>query len=154
MKPRTSLSQTEVDQIINSCKTCTVAMVDLEGKPYVLPFNFGYKEGRLYIHSGPEGKKIDIWKKNPEVCISFSTDYELNIRHENVACSYSMKYRSVLFHGKVTPVTDLDEKDRILNIVMGKYTQRNNFSYNTPALKNVAVFEIEIQKQESRSYLY
>ncbi|HZJ74805.1 MAG TPA: pyridoxamine 5'-phosphate oxidase family protein [Perlabentimonas sp.] len=154
MKPRTNLSQTEVDQIINSCKTCTVAMVDLEGKPYVLPFNFGYKEGRLYIHSGPEGKKIDIWKKNPEVCISFSTDYELNIRHENVACSYSMKYRSVLFHGKVTPVTDLDEKDRILNIVMGKYTQRNNFSYNTPALKNVAVFEIEIQKQESRSYLY
>ncbi|MFA5648384.1 MAG: pyridoxamine 5'-phosphate oxidase family protein [Bacteroidales bacterium] len=154
MKPRTNLSQTEIDQIINSCEACMVGMVDLEGKPYVLPFSFGFKDGRLFIHSGPEGKKIDIWKEKPEVCISFSTDYKMNMRHENVACSYSMKYRSVLIHGKVEPITDLDEKARILNIVMGKYSGRNDFSYGIPALTNVAVFEIIIQKQESRSYLY
>lgn len=154
MKPRFNLHQDEIDQIISRSETCTVAMVDLEGNPYVLPFNFGYKSGKLFIHSGPEGKKIDIWKKNPRVCISFSTDYKINARHEDVACSYSMKYRSVLVHGKVLPITDLDEKARILNIIMEKYSGRADFTYGKPALANVAVFEIEISRVESRAYLY
>ncbi len=154
MKPRVNLPQSEVDQIINSCEACMVAMVDLTGKPYVLPFNFGYKDGRLYIHSGPEGKKIDIWKINPDVCVSFSSEYKMNIRHEDVACSYSMKYKSVLIHGTVKFIDDLDEKARVLNVIMEKYSGRADFNYGKPALANVAVFEIELNKIESRAYLY
>jgi len=154
MKPRVNLPQNEIDEIINSCDACMVAMVDLQGNPYVLPFNFGYTGGKLYIHSGPEGKKIDIWKSNPKVCVSFSSNYEMNIRHENVACSYSMKYKSVLVYGKVVSVPDLDEKARILNVIMQKYSGRNDFTYGKPALENVAVFEIAIDKVESRAYLH
>jgi uncharacterized protein len=154
MKPRVDLPQDEIDQIINSCEACMVGMVDLEGKPYVLPFNFGYKGGRLYIHSGPEGKKIEIWKSNPSVCVSFSSHYKMNIRHEDVACSYSMKYKSVLIHGKVSFIKDLDEKARVLNVIMEKYSGRADFNYGTPALENVGVFEILIEKIESRAYLY
>lgn len=154
MKPRTNLPQAEIDEIINSCDACMVGMVDLEGNPYVLPFNFGYSGGKLYIHSGPTGKKIDIWEKNPKVCISFSSDYQINIRNEEVACSYSMKYKSVLVHGKVVSISDLDEKARILNIVLQKYSGRNDFSYGKPALINVAVFEIQVDKVESRAYLH
>lgn len=154
MKPRTNLSQKEIDEIINNCDVCTVGMVDLDGSPYVLPFNFGYKDGKLYLHSGPEGKKIDVWKKNPQVCVSFSTDYEMNIRHENVACSYSMKYKSVLIHGGIVQVQDLDCKAIILNIIMEKYSGRSDFSYSRPALENVSVFEIKTEKIESRNYLY
>jgi uncharacterized protein len=154
MKPRVDLPKDEVDKIINSCDACVVAMVDLEGKPYVLPFNFGYKDGRLYIHSGPEGKKIDIWNVNNCVCISFSTDYKMNIRHENVACSYSMKYKSVLVHGNLNSIVELDKKAEALNVIMEKYSGRNDFTYNNPALVNVAVFEIAINKVESRVYGY
>ena len=154
MKPRTNLPQDEINQIISKCEACVVGMVDLQGKPYVLPFNFGYKDGKLYIHSGPEGKKIDIWEKNPYVCVSFSTDYKMNIRHETVACSYSMKYRSVLMHGKVKSVDDLEQKAQVLNIIMEKYSGKSDFSYNEPALANVNVFEIEISEIESRAYLY
>lgn len=154
MKPQTNLLQAEVYQIINSCNVCTVGMVDLEGNPYVLPFNFGYSNGKLYIHSGPTGKKNTIWEKNPKVCISFSSDYQMNIRHEEVACSYSMKYRSVLVHGKLVPINGLDEKARVLNIVMQKYSGRSDFTYGKPALVNVAVFEIEVDKVESRVYLH
>lgn len=154
MKPRVNLLQTEIDQIINSCEACVIGMVDLNGDPYVLPFNFGYKDGKLYIHSGPEGKKIDIWKNNPKVCISFSSDYKMNIRHENVACSYSMKYKSVLIYGRVESITELDEKAKILNIIMEKYSGRSDFEYSKPAILNVGVFEIHIDKIESRAYLY
>jgi hypothetical protein len=154
MKPRVNLSQTEVDAIINSCEVCVVGMIDLKGNPYVLPFNFGYKNGKLFIHSGPDGKKIDAWKSDPRVCVSFSSDYKMNIRHENVACSYSMKYKSVLIHGNIKPITSIDEKAAVLNIIMEKYSGKKDFTYSQPALVNVCVFQIDISEIESRAYLY
>jgi len=154
MKVRTNLTNDEIEGIINRCEVCTIGMIDLEKGPYVLPFNFGYKDNRLFIHSGPEGKKLKIWEKDSRVCISFSSDYKLNIRHENVACSYSMRYRSVLIYGNVVPISDLEEKAKALNVIMEKYSGQADFTYNKPALVNVKVFEISIQKLEGRIYGY
>ena len=100
----------ELERIIEKCQVCHLSMVDLEGKPYVLPFNFGYEADTFYLHSAPVGKKIDILKKNNEVCLAMSTDYELRSQNENVACSYGWKYRSVLAYGKVEFIEDMDEK--------------------------------------------
>lgn len=154
MKSRSGISQVEIDQIINGSIVCHLAMIDNEGLPYVIPLNFGYQEGRLYIHCAPEGKKIEIWKHNPKVCIAFSTDYEMRIQNEKVACSYSMKYRSVLVHGEVTPILELDRKMQVLNFVMEKYAGKSDYSYSKPALENVTVFEIKIDRVESRVYGY
>ena len=38
---------------------CRVAMMD-GNLPYIVPFNYGYRDGCIYIHSAPEGKKIDL----------------------------------------------------------------------------------------------
>ena len=154
MKSRSGISQREIDQIINGSIVCHIAMVDNDGLPYVIPFNFAYKDGRLYIHSAPEGKKIEIWKHNPKICIAFSTDYEMRIQNEKVACSYSMKYRSVLVHGELTPITEFESKILVLNIVMEKYASKSDFSYSKPAVENVKVFEVKIDRLESRVYGY
>jgi uncharacterized protein len=154
MKSRSGISQQEIDQIINGSIVCHIAMIDNEGLPYVIPFNFGYKEGRLYIHTAPEGKKIEIWKNNPKVCVAFSTDYEMRIQNEKVACSYSMKYRSVLIHGELMPVNEADSKIQVLNTVMKKYAGKSDFEYSKPALDNVKVFEIKINGVEGRVYGY
>lgn len=154
MKSRSDLTTSEIEQIISDSIACHVSMIDTEGNPYVLPFNFAYKVGKLYIHSAPEGKKIEAWHKNPKVCVAFSTNYEMRIQSEKVACSYSMRYRSVLMHGEVSPITDYDEKLEILNLIMEKYTGRRDFSYNKPAVQNVKVFEIKISKVEGRIYGY
>lgn len=154
MKSRSDLSKDEINQIINKCEVCTIGMLDGENGPYVLPFNFGYKDDRLYIHSGPQGKKIEIWEKDNRVCVSFSTDYQMRIQNESVACSYSMRYRSALVYGKVLPVLDPSEKERVLNVIMEKYSGKSKFAYSKPALENVKVFEIVVEKTESRSYGY
>jgi len=154
MNSRFNLSQAEIDQIINDSIVCHVSMVDTNGSPYVLPFNFGYKKGKLYIHCAPEGKKIKIWEANPRVCIAFSTDYKMRIQNETVACSYSMRYKSVLIYGTLHPITDNNEKIDILNIVMEKYTGKTNFTYSTPAVNNVKVFEIKSEKIEGKIYGY
>jgi uncharacterized protein len=139
MKKFELTSREEIDEIIGKCSVCSLAMVD-DGKPYCVPMNFGYDNGIIYLHGAPFGRKIDVLKKNPEVCISFYSDEALNVRHENVACSYSMKFKSVLAHGSVSFVDDLDEKARILNVVMKNYCGRDDFSYSKPALEGVCIF--------------
>jgi nitroimidazol reductase NimA-like FMN-containing flavoprotein (pyridoxamine 5'-phosphate oxidase superfamily) len=154
MKSRSGISQREIDQIINDSIVCHISMIDTDGLPYVLPFNFGYKDGRLFIHCAPEGKKIEIWEKNPMVCVAFSTGYEMRIQNETVACSYSMKYRSVLIHGELLPIDGYDSKIEILEIIMEKYSGKTNFSYNRPSVDNVKVFEIKVGRVEGRVYGY
>ena len=45
---------TEIEAIIRKCPYCTVGITDLEGNPYVVPMNFAYRDGIIYLHSGPE----------------------------------------------------------------------------------------------------
>lgn len=149
MRTRMSFDKLEIKQIIDKCDTCYLGMVDPEGLPYVLPFNFGYEENVVYLHSAPSGRKIDIIKNNPNVCIAFSTDHKLFYRHEPVACSYGMDYRSVLAFGKIVFIEEYEEKVKVLNVIMRKYAGRD-FSYNPPAVNNVAIYKVEISKIEAK----
>ncbi|HKK10665.1 MAG TPA: pyridoxamine 5'-phosphate oxidase family protein [Bacteroidales bacterium] len=154
MRVKTLQYPEQKEDIIKRCQVCNVAMTDENQNPYVLPFNFAYADGALYLHSAPEGRKIDILTKNPRVCVSFSTDYELYHQNENVACSYSMRYRSVLVYGEVEFIDLLDEKKRILNKIMAHYTGKEEFNYNLPALKNVKIFKVNISQMDGRTFGY
>ncbi len=139
----------KIRDIINKCDACYLGMCDPAGKPYVLPFNFGYEDGFIYLHMAAEGKKVAALKNNPEVCVAFSTDHKLFHRNEGVACSYGMHYRSVLAYGKAVFVEDYDEKVRIMNVTMRKYTGKD-FPYNKPAINNVCVVSIAIEQIEGK----
>lgn len=133
----------EIEEIILSSNgVCSLSMID-NGKPYCIPMNFGYDSGIIYFHGAPNGRKIEVLNNNPDVCVSFYSNAELNVRHENVACSYSMKFKSVLAHGKISFVDDVKEKQRIMNIIMKNYSGRDNFVISKPALENVNMFYLE-----------
>jgi nitroimidazol reductase NimA-like FMN-containing flavoprotein (pyridoxamine 5'-phosphate oxidase superfamily) len=140
-------------EIISSCKVCCIGMVDKNNNPYVLPFNFGIKDEYIWFHSSKDGKKIETLKNNPKVCVSFSTDYELGNRDEHVACSYFMKYKSVLVYGEIETITDYDKKIEGMNIIMNQYTKRDDFKYNLPAINNVNIFKLKINNITGRYYI-
>lgn len=153
MHHRFITDQKEIDEIISRCEVCYVSMVDENNLPYVLPFNFGYKEGVIFLHSSKKGLKIDILRKNPSVCIAFSTDHKLRHQSEQVACSYSMKYRSVLAYGKVEFIDDIDQKVEFLNTFMTHYSDRD-FQYNAPALREVCTYKVKVEKFTAKIYGY
>jgi nitroimidazol reductase NimA-like FMN-containing flavoprotein (pyridoxamine 5'-phosphate oxidase superfamily) len=144
----------QVEPIIQSCKVCHVAMVDADNMPYVLPFNFGYHNGIIYLHSDPQGKKINILKNNPNVCINFTTDHELFHITENIACSYGMRYKSVVVNGKVEFIKSNREKIEALNIFMKQYVGEKEFAYSAPAINNVCVFSIKMTNFTGKIYGY
>jgi uncharacterized protein len=153
MKPRVVTSQDEINEIIGKCQVCYVAMTDNDGKPYLLPFNFGYEDSILYFHSAKTGKKIDILQRHPFLCAAFSTDHQLRFQHEEVACSYGMKYRSVLAYGKAEFIEDPDQKMKALTVIMKNYTSRE-FLFNPPSVRDVSCWIMKVEKFEGRVYGY
>ncbi|MBN1339297.1 MAG: pyridoxamine 5'-phosphate oxidase family protein [Bacteroidales bacterium] len=153
MKSRNITFMPAIEEIIAECRVCHLAMAGQSGEPYVLPFNFGYREGVFYFHSAPQGWKLEVLKENPRVCIALSTGYDLRWQHEDVACSYSMKYKSVLARGEVEFIEEYDEKVEGMNIIMKQYVEKD-FSYNRPAIENVMVYKVKVKKFECRVYGY
>ncbi len=143
--------QEKVEEIISRSDVCFVGMVDLQNNPYVIPMNFGYKDGVIYLHSGPTGSCIDILNHNNNVCITFSIDHKLVFQHPSVACSYRMKSKSVICRGNVNFIEDLEEKRKVLDVIMAHYSNKT-FEYSEPAIKNVKIWEIPISVISAREY--
>jgi hypothetical protein len=151
MRTRIISDPEEITEIINKCQVCHMSMVDPEGAPYVLPMNFGYYDNIVYLHSAQHGKKMDILRKNPRVVLAFSTDYLLRFQNEEVACSYSMKYRSILIYGEIEFIDDPDAKKEAMNVVMRQYTGKD-FSYNMPAIREVCIYKVVPAEITGRAY--
>lgn len=140
-----------IEKIIGKCDVCNIGVVDSDNKPYVFTMNFGYKDRCIYLHSAQHGKKTGILKKNPFAFAVFSTDHELYIQSEDVACSYGMKYKSVHASGKVEFIDSETEKTEALRIIMSHYSEKV-FTYNTPAVKNVKVYRIVIEEITGKEF--
>lgn len=140
-----------IEKTIRSCKECFVGMIDLQGHPYVIPMNFGYKNDVIYLHSAPEGTSIAAIEINPNVCITFCSENRITYQNEEVACSYRVQGSSVICRGKVSFVEDCEKKAEALNIIMGQYTEKE-FTYSHPAVKNVKIWKIEIDNVSAKIF--
>jgi len=153
MRRRSLHDDDEILEVIDKCEACHMAMVDENQHPYLVPMNFGRVGKEIYLHSSAQGKKIDILRHNPQICLEFSTDYFLRYQSEQVACSWSMKYRSVLMFGQVEFIEGSEEKMKAMNHIMLKYAGRE-FPYNMPSIHEVCVFKLVPEEITTRAYGY
>jgi nitroimidazol reductase NimA-like FMN-containing flavoprotein (pyridoxamine 5'-phosphate oxidase superfamily) len=151
MKTYSIEEKERIERILKSEQICFVGFSDENGIPYVLPMNYGYEDEVIYLHSGPEGKALRILDANPNVCITFCTQPKLIWQHPDVACSYRMQSESVICNGKVVFEEDFDEKERVLNIIMRQYTDKD-FKYSVPAVKNVKIWKVEIESIAAKEF--
>jgi nitroimidazol reductase NimA-like FMN-containing flavoprotein (pyridoxamine 5'-phosphate oxidase superfamily) len=140
----------EINKIIQSCKTCFLAISE-NNKPYVLPMNFALEMDTVILHSAQSGRMWEALKTNPNVCINWTLGEELAWQNERVGCSYRVKSKSVLVEGAVEFIDDYDEKYRLLTILMSQYSERE-FKFNTPAVKNVGILKVHIEKISAKEF--
>jgi uncharacterized protein len=150
-KRRIILKETEKEEIISKCDCCYIGMVDENNHPYVLPYNFGYKDKCIYLHSGQTGKKIEILKKNNRVCAVFSISQGMSAQNEDVACSYIWSYKSVICYGRVEFIEDYEKKVEALNMIMKHYIQRD-FTYSAPSVNNVLVYKVVVEEMTGKEF--
>jgi nitroimidazol reductase NimA-like FMN-containing flavoprotein (pyridoxamine 5'-phosphate oxidase superfamily) len=91
----------------------------LNNTPYVVPMNYAYKAGKIYLHTHKDGKKVKDIQANPRVC--FEVDDGEMIDAED-PCSFSWSYHSVIANGIARIITDPTEKLAALKIISNKYS--------------------------------
>lgn len=135
--------ETVID-IINSCKVFRVAM-SFQDTPYIIPLNFGYlfqnNKFEFYFHSAHEGKKIELIKKNHNVC--FEMDYEHQLIVGKLACNYGYKFKSIIGYGTVQIVYNIEEKKTILSNIM-KHQTGKEFNFSDKETECVTVCKIVV----------
>jgi hypothetical protein len=117
-----------IEAVIQRCVVCRIGLSD-NGIPYVVPVCFGYRDRTVFIHCAAEGRKIDIIRRNDEVCVEFDGDYEL-IRHDT-ACGWGMRYRSVIARGKASLIETPEEKRWALDAIMAHYADKSLLNIRT-----------------------
>ncbi len=136
----------QMEQILAQAQVCRLAMVD-QGQPYVVPLNFGYRDGSLYFHSAPEGRKIDVLKADPQIC--FEVDELVKLNKAAGACDWGASFKSVIGTGTARILETPAEKKAGLDIIMAHYSDRS-FDYPDEKLAKTAVIQVTIQEMTGK----
>ena len=99
--------------VLHGQKYLSLAMVR-DNRPYLVSLNYAFseKENCFYVHSAPEGRKIDMLRANPHVWGQVIED------RGYIAGQCSHAYRSVMFKARAEFVADLAEKRRALALMI------------------------------------
>lgn len=142
-KDRELKETSEIKAILDKAMILRIALCD-EDRPYIVPMNFGYKEGTIYLHSAPVGRKIDLLRTNNNV--AFEADVDVEIVKADKPCNWSMTFSSVTGFGKATFLEDDQEKIEALDIIMEKYAGKEKFQYPEAMIERVTIIKVEIQE--------
>ena len=88
--------------------------MSVDGKPYVVPLNYAYIDGRILVHCALEGRKLDAIRANPEVCFAVGRQVGEVRRHFGSAVCHPDN-DSVLCFGRARILEEYAEKAAALN---------------------------------------
>ena len=100
------LNNTQIEYLLKSQLVGRIGCHS-DGVTYIVPVNYFYDGGNIYCHSA-KGMKINIMRKNPDVC--FEVDDIKDITN----------WQSVVAWGKFEEITEIDEKQKIMQQLIDK----------------------------------
>jgi len=103
------LGELDKKQIENLLKELPVGRIGChaDGITYIVPINYVYEGNTIYGHSA-KGMKIDIMRKNPDVCFQVDAIDDL------------LNWESVVAWGKFAEITDLFEREFAMQMIVNK----------------------------------
>jgi len=142
----------EIELLLRRGEVCRVALCD-NNMPYIVPLNYGYENGVLYFHSAKEGTKVDIIRKNNQACFEVEVDAKIR-KGGDVACQWSMDFKSVIGFGKIVEVKDVEEKKHALSLIMNQYTGKREWEYPDKMVERVMILKLKVDKMTGKSSGY
>jgi nitroimidazol reductase NimA-like FMN-containing flavoprotein (pyridoxamine 5'-phosphate oxidase superfamily) len=132
--------QSELEALLKQGTVVNLGLWDGE-QVYVVPLNYGYRDRAIYLHSALEGRKIDILRRNPQVCFSITLNQE--IVESETPCNWGTSFCSLIGHGQALFLETAEEKTVGLDAFMAQFTDRPQ-EYEEKMLEVTAVIRIDI----------
>lgn len=105
------LDRAECERILSEADCGVLAVIGDGGRPYAVPVNHVYRDGRLYFHCAVSGHKLDAIRRNPNV------SYCVIGRGEVLPAELATSYTSVIVFGKARIASDETELRRIAGFI-------------------------------------
>ena len=142
MKPR-ELSREECTALLSAGRYGRLAL-SCNDIPYIVPMSYVFSDGRIYLHSRGQGKKVELVSKNPRVC--FEVDHLDKDR-----------WSSVLASGAARLSSDAEAKRRMFDAFTGKEMKGHGgkqFSREALEKMDMTIWEIEIGELTGREGMW
>lgn len=135
----------ECEALLHRAQVLRLGLVDAAG-PYVVPVNFGYEAGRIYVHGPAAGRRIDAVREGGVVC--FEVD-EGEVVAGDAPCSFTSRFRSVIGYGSARLLQGDEEKRHGLDVIMRHYGSSGE-GIPDAKLRITSVMEVEIDSLDGK----
>lgn len=129
----------EIEGFLNQQETGHLATIGPEG-PYLVPLHFIFREGNIYFHCGPKGRKLTNLRTDPRVC--FQVEEMTGIIPHEMPCRYNTRYTSIIVEGNAVEVADPQEKIAILKELALKYKKEGPLTLKLENVDKTVVIKI------------
>ena len=143
--------------LIDRCTYGVVAISTGEDTPYCLPLSLVRVDNRLYFHCAKQGRKLDLLRRNPKVCVTFvGTSEPAYVESNNTFTDY---FQSAMVTGTASEVLEDDEKIEALRALCTKVTPEGMSSDNFERAVNgslavTGVWRIEMEEVTAKAKLH
>lgn len=142
------LEEKETLQLLQNGEYGFLALTD-DRSAYGIPISFVYdNKSSIYFHCAPDGKKLNCIKTNPSACFCVvgKTDVKPAL--------FTTAYESILVFGDVTLLTDDEERENALLLLVDKYSPKykeTGAQYIKGSFGRTAVLKLSIEKISGKS---
>lgn len=125
----------EIETFIKEQRWGLLSMTGNDGYPYSVPLNYLYWNNRIYVHSAPEGKKVDLLTEPSPVQFTVVKEYAYipsYVAGSKMACSASQFFKSVMIFGYAEIMRNDEEKAKVFTQMMKAFQPEENYQPLTP----------------------
>ena len=106
-------------EVVDKCEYAVLSMTDLQNEPYAVPLSIVRIGSCIYFHGGKAGKKSEILATNPQVCLVCVGNVK------PLEDKFTTEYESAMVFGKISEVSDKEEKTEALRALCMRYTPKH-----------------------------
>lgn len=147
------LKEEQINKLLSKVQTGSLATINSNNIPYVIPVHFVYTDKKVYIHGLPKGQKIDNIMNSEKVSfLAYDMQGILPGPIES-PCDTNTAYESVIIIGNASLVNNLETKHTILKKFIQKYTPNlPSTSLPEAAIKGTGIIQINVLELTGKYY--
>ena len=124
-------------EVMDKAPYITVSMTDADGLPYAVPLSLAHTdEHTFYFHCATEGKKLDVLRSNPDVCLTAVSKCKPTVGPKDG--SFTLEFKSAIAFGKAERVEDETEKREALRAICQRFLPQHMDAFEAAVERSMA----------------
>ena len=124
-------------EVMDKAPYITVGMTDGDGMPYSVPLSLARTDEKtFYFHCATEGKKLDILREKPHVCLTAVSKCKPTVGPKDG--SFTLEFKSAIAFGKAEIVADDNEKREALRAICQRFLPHHMDAFDAAVARSMS----------------